>query len=312
MPNSDNTERPSLRGGEAQPNAFQFLSEHGPLPNPVGHTFPLLTHDEAGTWELVGTGFYVNSRGLFVTAGHVIEHVLRDNRQVCPLVILQLGTEHSLFGGDGFHLRPIGECWLGDIADVALGMAATATNRHTGRVLQHWCWPISGSRPAVGDSVATYAFPNHRILRTERKLHLSFQPDAYPGVVEECGDYRDSAVVPYPFSHVTCRIHGGASGGPVVGRDGAVVGVNCRYMEPHGPGVVAQIRCLQDSYLDQVVLQNETSPRRVTFAELIRAGGVHASAFEVGSVPYQQGRLIRLDEVLPSAQPPDLSIWIHG
>jgi hypothetical protein len=68
---------PFRLGGETDPNAWHFsrLGDVGPLPNPVGHTFPLLTHDPEGRWRLVGSGFYVNDSRFFVTACHVIEEL---------------------------------------------------------------------------------------------------------------------------------------------------------------------------------------------------------------------------------------------
>jgi hypothetical protein len=61
-------------GGEIDPNAWHFsrLGEAGPVPNPVGHTFPLLTHGENQRWRLIGTGFYINDVGFFATARHVV------------------------------------------------------------------------------------------------------------------------------------------------------------------------------------------------------------------------------------------------
>jgi hypothetical protein len=84
-----NEDPPSL-GGEADPNLWDFESagQEGPLPNPVGHTFPLLTHDPSGSWSLLGTGAYISSDRLFITARHVVSPILRDGRQIAPLVIL--------------------------------------------------------------------------------------------------------------------------------------------------------------------------------------------------------------------------------
>lgn len=47
-------------GGEIAGDRWHFarMGEVGPLPNPTGHTFLLLTHDLEGRWRLVGTGFY--------------------------------------------------------------------------------------------------------------------------------------------------------------------------------------------------------------------------------------------------------------
>ena len=97
-----------------------------------------------------------------------------------------------------------------------------------------------------------------------------------------------------------------------MGSDGVgVVGVNCRFMDPDGPGVVAQIRCLQDSFLDNVVLSGETRERRVTFTELVRAGAVTARQYTSDAVPPQTGRLTRLDTVPITARGPmlEISVW---
>ena len=160
---------PPPLGGEADQNSwhFQHINQEGPLPNPVGHTFPIVTHDHLGEWSLVGTGFYISSDGLFVTGRHVVEHVLDDGRQIAPLMIIHLRSDSGLFGPSEVHFRPIMQCWLGSWlgrqADVALGVAATATNNRTGELLRHRSWPLSWSTPVVGARVGTYAFPRHQM-----------------------------------------------------------------------------------------------------------------------------------------------------
>ena len=98
-----------LLGGEADPSTwhFQDVNEAGPLPNPVGHTFPLITHDKNGCWRIVGTGFYVTDNGLFVTARHVVEEVCLEGRQIAPLLIVHQRSETGLFGPTEYLLRPI-------------------------------------------------------------------------------------------------------------------------------------------------------------------------------------------------------------
>ncbi len=168
--------RPRRLGGEIDPRSWDFepLGQTGPLPNPVGHTFPLITHDENGRWRLIGTGFYVSDSGFFVTAKHVIEEVYDGGRQRSPLLIVQLNSPNGLFGASEFLLRPIKQCWLGDQADVAFGVAAPLTNMATGQPLKHWCWTLSLTPPDIGIQVATYAFPNHAVRRQRRPGHSGF------------------------------------------------------------------------------------------------------------------------------------------
>jgi hypothetical protein len=301
---------PQGLGGEADPNSWDFVAPHGPLPNPVGHTFPLLTHDSAGVWRLIGTGFYISGDGLFVTAKHVIEEVWVQDRQVCPLVILHLCSDSGLFGPQEYLLRPLMQCWVGDRADVALGVAAQVTHNVTGEILSHWSWPLSWTEPETAVRASTYAFPNHSIELTGTHQTFHFQPDLYSGIIQEAGNFRDRVLVPYAYMHVDFRIHGAASGGPVVGPNGSVIGVNCRYMEPNGPGVTAQIRCLEGAYIDDVVLTREDTPRRITFSELVSAGAVKVTDYVPSAVAPQTGHTLRF--TLPVTAPaPSLQMTLY-
>jgi hypothetical protein len=279
-----NSELPPFNlGGETDPNAWHFsrLGDVGPLPNPVGHTFPLLTHDLEGRWSLLGTGFYVNDSGFFVTARHVVQEVLRDGKQISPLVILHLHSESGLFGPSECHFRPIGQCWISHTADVAFGAAVTMKNKRTGKEMKNWTWTLSCSIPANESSAHTYAFPNHVVVENGRRIR--FAPHLYSGKVLSSGVFRDRVMVPFPYVEVDFRIHGAASGGPIL-FDGRAVGINCTEWpenldHPPGPGFGAQTSCLVDAFLDNIILPSETSPRRVTFDELVRAGCLNVESY---------------------------------
>ena len=298
---------PSPLGGEADPNSWDFAAGHGPLPNPVGHTFPLLTHNAEGHWRLIGTGFYISCDGLFVTARHVIDEVFQRGHQISPLAIMHLRSDSGLFGAQDYDMRPIMQCWLGDRADIALGVAAHATNKLTGETLSHWSWPLAWSIRPVGTAAATYAFPLHAIAKADDGQTISFRPELYPGRVEDVGDCRDRVMMPFPYVQVGFRIHGGASGGPIAAAGGAVIGVNCTENAPDGPGFGAQIRCLQDAFIDDALLVGETVPRRITFAELVSAGVVTARDFVPGAIAHQSGHVVRLDAPI-SARGPRLQL----
>ncbi len=309
-------ERAASLGGEADPTTwnFQHSDQHGPLPNPVGHTFPLLTHDDRGVWSLVGTGFYISRDGLFITARHVVDQVLHDGRQIAPLVILHPCSDTGLFGPSDVLFRPIMQCWLGDQADVALGVAATATNNQTSEVLQHWCWPLSWLTPTVETPVATYAFPRHSMAEDGRSF--LFHPELYAGVVRSTGDFRDRSMIPFPYLEVDCRIHGAASGGPIAQFGSGIVGVNCTELaktldHAPGPGFGAQIRCLKDAFIDDAALPGETGLRRVTFDELVRAGCIAVADYVARNLNEPlSGSLARLDQMPAKAPHPQIS-FVH-
>jgi len=229
-----------------------------------------------------------------------------------PGISVQLRAESVFKIVRNTHLlRPVMQCWLGDNVDVALGVGAHATNNRTGAALAHWSWPLSWTMPTVGTPAATYAFPNHSIDHTVGAQTIRCQPDLYAGNILEVGDFRDRVLVPYPYMHVSFCIHEGASGGPVTS-GGVVVGVNCRGIDLDPPGVVAQIRTLQDSFIDNAVLLEETAERRVTFGELVAAGVVTARHYTPDTVPKQPGHLIRLDVIPISARGPASEIVVQS
>ncbi len=288
---------PERLGGEADPNSWHFnrVGEEGPLPNPIGHTFPLISHDAEGRCRIVGTGFYVNDGGMFLTARHVIEDVMQDDVQIAPLIALHLHSSTGLFGPSECLFRPIVQCWVGERADVALGYAATATNL-SGERLVNWAWTLSWNVPVEDEFVVTYAFPNSAVSDDGRRIRLA--PNAYAGRVQASGDFRDSIMMPFPFIQVSCRIHGAASGGPMLA--GAnVVGINCtEYVQNDGhvagPAFVAQSRCLSDAFLEDFVLPGENDPRIVTFDEMVRARVVNVSDYIPSDANRMRcGRIVR-------------------
>jgi hypothetical protein len=308
---------PDRLGGEADPRSWFFnrVGEEGPLPNPTGHTFPLISHDLAGRCRVVGTGFYVNDEGMFVTARHVVEEVMRGDVQVAPLVALHLHSPTGLFGPSECIVRPIVQCWLGDPADVALGYAAIRTNA-AGERLKHWAWTLSWRVPDTNSIAATYAFPNSAVSADGRRIRLA--PDAYMGRVQGSGNFRDTVVMPFPFIQVDCRIHGAASGGPLLSGDrlSDVVAINCtEYVadgdNPAGPAFGVQSKCLAEAYLEDLALPGETRPRLVTFDEMVSARIVNIANYQPRDPDRpRQGRVVR-PNMRYTAPLPSVEVAVH-
>jgi hypothetical protein len=305
-----------LLGGEADPSTWHFanVNESGPLPNPVGHTFPLITHDEDGRWRIVGTGFYVTDNGLFVTARHVVEEVCFEQKQMAPLLIVHQRSDTGLFGPTEWLLRPIMQSWLAEQGDIAFGAAATATNVETGRILSNWTWRLSWAIPAIGASVATYAFPGKERQRPDG--NIVFRADSYAGRVENVAEYRDTVVMPFPYLQTNFRMHAATSGGPIIS-DGRVIGVNCTEYEPQSVqdrplAFGTQIRCLRDGFLDSVIPLSEEVPRRMSFDEFVRTGSIDVEHYVPRDMSEPlSGSLIRLD--LPyTAPPPKIGFEIYA
>ena len=69
-------------------------------------------------------------------------------------------------------------------------------------------------------------------------------------------------------------IHGGASGGPVVGLSGTVFGVNSTGFENDDVSFVSPISEIMDLRIPQIVMPGSPEPRTVTVRELKERGFV--------------------------------------
>jgi hypothetical protein len=161
---------------------------------------------------------------------------------------------------------------------------------------------LSWRMPRVGEYATTYAFPNHAITNTADRQQLLFRPDLYSGRIEAVADFRDRVMVPYPYLQVGFRIHGGASGGPVVGAHGAVIGVNCTENIPTGPAFAAQMRCLAGAFLEEPPCEDEAASPRISFQELVSSGALNVSGYS-DTASNQMGHTVKLDLPVTALEP---------
>jgi hypothetical protein len=297
--------------GSAGGNLWKFFADHGPIPNPINHTFPLMTHDEFGEWQLIGTGFYISPDGLFVTAKHVIEDVFEQDKQIKPLAIFHAYFHNGFFGQFDYSIRPVMQCWVGEKADIALGVAANGHHKKTGEFQTNFHWCISWNKPSINDRICLYAYPNHKITKSDNRQNCIFSPDFYEGLVEEVADFRDKVFCPYPYLQSTIHSHSAASGGPLINNNGRIIGVNCRWLKPDGPESGIQIRCLQDAFLYDMVLDGDEAPRKVTFNELVLRGIIPVESYSTSAIIYQPGKVVRLDSIPITAESPTLQNNIY-
>jgi hypothetical protein len=66
--------------GEARPGDYDVTTGEGHPTLPDFSIFPIVRHDD-DKMRMVGTGFFITTNGLFVTAKHVLQDVLKDRRR---------------------------------------------------------------------------------------------------------------------------------------------------------------------------------------------------------------------------------------
>jgi len=216
-PNQPPPRPPTLRG-TAPPGLYGFEDETGAQVVGGEGIIPLLKLVEDGQYKLIGTGFFIASSGVFATAKHVL---LSAYDRGHPIFTWQLIPPNQWF------IRPIIQFSYHDIADVAIGVSSLAAHEETGELLVDTRVRLTTRVPAIGEIVATYAYPNSLLQTVEGGQVLSFSPQFYEGrIVEYLPTGRDRVILPGPCYRTDMIIHRGASGGPVAEQTGRVIGIN--------------------------------------------------------------------------------------
>ena len=255
-------EHPRLPG-EAPPGLYGFEDETGaPVIGGEG-IIPLLELIEGREYRLIGTGFFITDFGVFATAKHVL---MATHGSGHPIFTWQLIPPNQ------WDIRPVVEFNYHDTADLAIGVSCQAIHQETGELLTNARVRLTTRAHAVGDLVATYAYPNTRILITEEGQTLSFEPGFYEGrIVEYLQNGRDRVMLPGPCYRTSMAIHHGASGGPVAGPSESVFAVNSTGYDGTGDSYVSQINELLSL---TITVRGDHGEEQITVEQLAERGSV--------------------------------------
>jgi hypothetical protein len=122
--------------------------------------------------------------------------------------------------------------------------------------------------------VSTYAYPKTDIQPGMPQV-VRFEPAFFDGVLIEHHPHgRDKVVLPGPCFRTSMVIHGGASGGPVIGGDGTVFAVNSTGFDDDEISYVSCISEVLDLAITDVALPGSSTPRTTTLRELRDLGFV--------------------------------------
>lgn len=258
--------------GDASADHIHVLTQDGKKGEPSHSIFPIVTQDRNGIFSAIGTGTFIAGNGICVTAAHVVEAVVDDDGNATgPLGLIQFGEGHT------YYIRPILRAARHPISDVAVGVPAEMTHNDTGEKLRSRVARLTSRVPEVGKPILTYAYPETEIRKGERQ-EIHFNARFVDGYVKEWLESgRDRVLLPGSCCRTSMVIHGGCSGGPVVGPDGMLFAVNSSSIGEERVSYVSWVESIKDISLDQVQLEAGSEPEAVTVGELARKGQI---AFE--------------------------------
>lgn len=232
-------------------------------------SFPIFQQDDDGSGRLIGTGFFITTNGLFVTARHVLEAVLdAQGDQRYPILLMQF------LPGNRCLYRPILRCATHPFADVGVGVAAEMLDP-SGIPLTNNILTLTTEPVPVGAHVATYAYPRHSNLSRNGLRVLNLMPAYYDGYIEEYfPNGRDRIMMPAPCYQTNIVIHGGASGGPVfTPRSGCVFGVNSTGFDGANVSYISRVNEILPLRLDDVSI-GDAPPRCMRISDIAETGNV--------------------------------------
>ena len=226
--------------------------------------FPIIYHNEkTEKFYARGTGYFIHPAGGFITA----KHVLFDNGKLLkPCFGIQ-----SFKGGEHL-LREIVAFFPHDSADIGVGMLKGHLMKNA---QPHFVasFPISLSKPQIGDKIRTYAFPKSEVQVEYGKQLGIFKGTWSTGKIRQLIRAGEHHLLKTDVYETSMHIEGGASGGPVL-RGTSVIGVNSTGWE-FGEGFEPS-SCITPIHEILDLEVSDSNDKKSTLRQLIHEGFVAA------------------------------------
>lgn len=191
----------------------------------------------------VGTGFVINSDGLFVTAAHVLTEahakaVRRQNQEdtqyydhleFYAIYVSQEpipGTNHTVGG-----LLPIDYAWIPNELDIGFGWLRLPRRVPENTLLHTYSVRIRPAIPKIGDKITAlgyYKMTGAFKMGEPAIIEYALETAISQGTIQEVyPTYRDKGMLSFPCFQTDARFDHGMSGGPIFDEHGNVCGVVC-------------------------------------------------------------------------------------
>ena len=198
-------------------NELQFRNEQG--------IFPLIVFKKrTQSFKCIGTTFFINGLGIFVTAKHVIEDEVDE-----MIIVLQCLSDNKGVS------RIVTNLCIHPYADIAVGLVGPARHPLTAKLVDYEMAPncrLSFLRMDNGTSLMGFGYPRIEKTINANLTTFHFLGTWSKGFVEDFHE-KGTAILRNKCYQTTMRMDSGCSGGPVF-KDGCVVGINSSSFEMTG------------------------------------------------------------------------------
>ena len=170
--------------------------------DPRSGVVPILKELSKGRLSVIGTGFYISRYGLFLTAKHVLDELVLENKK-------EIGVGYICHSPDNkvVHLRRILSINLLEPADLAVGQSETYEIEYPDNPLMNMRCRLSTYQPSKGEELITYAYPVNKILDfTDKDNAPVISSNFYNGVFLHALGSSERPYIQYPHYETSIEI----------------------------------------------------------------------------------------------------------
>lgn len=229
-----------IRSPNAPEDEFEISFGDGNFPElKIPHksqmnTMPIICKKD-GTIKALGTCFAISSKGLMVTARHVLDEVIKFQKETRDddtawIGALYLSDEEVPSHPEEYTriLLPIENAWQSDLLDIALLKLELPIHDVTGAPLPIGMLPLSPGIPAHEMYCVGMGYSALEISESDSGLPRIYQSyHAARGIIEEIYFPRRDRLLNFPCFLTDARFDLGMSGGPIYYENPGVCGVIC-------------------------------------------------------------------------------------
>ena len=203
--------------------------------------------------KIVGTGFFLDATGIFLSARHVFQGKdsaldLEDANGIAVYCVHSVNLNRKMVARhidvESIKTRNDTDIAAGKVELNQFGKGDNTVTLEELETTAHFT-NVTTELVAVGTKVWTVAYPLSKVTKiSNEEVNIYSQSDMYAGcVTAQHPEGRDSVMLPWPFYETDMELRGGASGGPVCisGSEGTVFAVNCSSFFPHNVSYVSSI-----------------------------------------------------------------------
>jgi hypothetical protein len=202
--------------------------------------------------KIVGTGFFLDSNGFFLSARHVFEGNksaldIEDAKGFAVYCVHSVHLSRRLVARHidvtSIKTRRDTDIAAGFVEMNQFGKGDNSITDAELRNTAHFNYATNTDVP-VGTGIWTVAYPLATVTRLENGgVNIYAQSDMYVGKITKHYPERRDWLLDWPCYETDMEIKSGASGGPVCisGSSGFVFGVNCLGTEPHSVSHVSSL-----------------------------------------------------------------------